>query len=314
MAMNHWKLAVETHNTNFPNTDHDTCDISAADPRRYPSTDILITSPECTTHSPAGGNRRSTPQRDLFIPRGEDDPATQRSRATMRDVPRFAEYHKYRRIIVENVVEVTRWPLFHHWLKEMEILGYRWQLVSLNSMFCWPTPQSRDRLYITSGGRATARRTCDHAARALQSLREGRPWRADLEAGRSIGRSVASRSGSTARSTSTRARCRIEVVPFYYAALNAIDFSLGRGADRRSLRRPEAQGPRTLERIRYGLEKYGNRELIIRTNMTSGLETRVARSGRSALHADSVMAGWDVLAVPGERAALGRRATGAVDR
>jgi site-specific DNA-cytosine methylase len=32
MAMNHWKLAVETHNTNFPDTDHDTCDISAADP------------------------------------------------------------------------------------------------------------------------------------------------------------------------------------------------------------------------------------------------------------------------------------------
>src|ERR1043165_8890542 len=44
MAMNHWDLAVETHNTNFPDTDHDTCDISAADPRRYPSTDILITS------------------------------------------------------------------------------------------------------------------------------------------------------------------------------------------------------------------------------------------------------------------------------
>jgi len=138
MAMNHWKLAVETHNTNFPDTDHDTCDISAADPRRYPSTDILITSPECTTHSPAGGNRRSTPQRDLFIPRTEDDAATTRSRATMRDVPRFTEYHKYRRIIVENVVEVTRWPLFHHWLKEMEILGYRWQLVSLKIVLYVP--------------------------------------------------------------------------------------------------------------------------------------------------------------------------------
>jgi protein gp37 len=59
MAMNHWELAVETHNTNFPDTDHDCCDISASDPRRYPSTDILITSPECTTHSPAGGNRRA---------------------------------------------------------------------------------------------------------------------------------------------------------------------------------------------------------------------------------------------------------------
>jgi DNA (cytosine-5)-methyltransferase 1 len=43
MAMNPWKLAVETHNTNFPEADHDCADISASDPRRYPSTDILIT-------------------------------------------------------------------------------------------------------------------------------------------------------------------------------------------------------------------------------------------------------------------------------
>jgi DNA (cytosine-5)-methyltransferase 1 len=47
LAMNHWKLAIETHNTNFPQVDHDCTDISAANPRRYPSTDILITSPEC---------------------------------------------------------------------------------------------------------------------------------------------------------------------------------------------------------------------------------------------------------------------------
>src|SRR5687767_4403689 len=68
MALNHWKLAVETHASNFPGADHDCTDISATDPRRYPSTDVLITSPECTTHSPAGGSRRSKPQRDLFVP------------------------------------------------------------------------------------------------------------------------------------------------------------------------------------------------------------------------------------------------------
>lgn len=44
LAMNHWRLAIETHNTNFPQTDHDCADISACDPRRYQSTDILITS------------------------------------------------------------------------------------------------------------------------------------------------------------------------------------------------------------------------------------------------------------------------------
>ena len=47
LAMNHWDLAIKTHNTNFPNADHDCADISASNPRRYASTDILITSPEC---------------------------------------------------------------------------------------------------------------------------------------------------------------------------------------------------------------------------------------------------------------------------
>jgi DNA (cytosine-5)-methyltransferase 1 len=276
MAMNHWKLAVETHNTNFPDTDHDTCDISAADPRRYPSTDILITSPECTTHSPAGGNRRSQPQRDFFIPRQEDDAATTRSRATMRDVPRFAEYHKYRRIIVENVVEVTRWPLFHHWLKEMEILGYQWQLVSLNSMHCWPTPQSRDRLYIcfwrkgdpAPDMRITPKAPCHRCERVVDGVQT---WKAGA-----LKRAIGGQPLGKYRTqyVYTCPVCRSEVTPFYYAALNAIDFSLAaqRIGDRSEGRQLK---PRTLERIRYGLEKYGHRELIIRTNMTSGLETRV---------------------------------------
>jgi hypothetical protein len=114
MALNHWKRAIETHQTNFPDTDHDCTDISACDPRRYPSTDILITSPECTTHSPAGGSRKPKMQRDLFLPRS-DDAEAERSRATMYDVCRFAEIHEYNIIIVENVVEAystsrhTRW-------------------------------------------------------------------------------------------------------------------------------------------------------------------------------------------------------------
>lgn len=47
VALNHWPLAIETHNTNFPNARHECTDISASDPRRYPSTTILIASPEC---------------------------------------------------------------------------------------------------------------------------------------------------------------------------------------------------------------------------------------------------------------------------
>lgn len=67
LGLNHWPLAIDTHNTNFPNADHDCTDISACDPRRYPSTDILITSPECTNHSLAKGKiRKWQSQIDMF--------------------------------------------------------------------------------------------------------------------------------------------------------------------------------------------------------------------------------------------------------
>lgn len=96
MALNHWKLAIETHNTNHPDTDHDCTDISACDPRRYPSTNILITSPECTNHSLAKGQRRKHLQQGDIFRDGTIDPAADRSRATMWDVPRFAEYQSLR--------------------------------------------------------------------------------------------------------------------------------------------------------------------------------------------------------------------------
>lgn len=35
LALNHWKLAIDTHQTNFPDTLHDCTDISACDHRRY---------------------------------------------------------------------------------------------------------------------------------------------------------------------------------------------------------------------------------------------------------------------------------------
>ncbi len=93
MAANHWALAVESHAANFTGADHDCADVSQVLPRRYPRTDILLASPECTTHSLAGPRRHEP---NLFNPEG--DPEVERSRATMWDVPRFAEEHRYRSV------------------------------------------------------------------------------------------------------------------------------------------------------------------------------------------------------------------------
>lgn len=85
VAANHWPLAVETHAANHPDTEHDCADISQVEPRRYPRTDLLLASPECTWHSPASGRKRDPHQGDLFNHRPLPPEAGQRSRATIAE-------------------------------------------------------------------------------------------------------------------------------------------------------------------------------------------------------------------------------------
>lgn len=156
IAANHWALAIESHQMNHPNTDHSQADISQVDPRYFPRTHVLWGSPECTNHSIAKGIKRQR-QQDLALFELDGtaplpDEAANRSRATMWDIPRFAEHHRYMAIILENVVDAYRWDQFPAWQLAMEKLGYRMQFAWLNSMHAQigglPAPQSRDRMYI----------------------------------------------------------------------------------------------------------------------------------------------------------------------
>ena len=122
LAMNHWQTAVDVHQAHFPTAAHDCADISQADPRRYQRTDILLASPECTNHSQARGVSRRAQQPSLW---DAPDPTAERSRATMWDVPRFAEQMRYDAIIVENVVEATSWVLWGAWRMAMDALVMR---------------------------------------------------------------------------------------------------------------------------------------------------------------------------------------------
>lgn len=144
MAANHWATAIDVHQTHFPHARHDLADISQADPRRYPRTDILLASPECTYHSQARGVSRRQQDITLF---DTPDAAADRSRATMWDVGRFAEQKHYDCIVVENVVEATKWTGWTHWLGWLTSLGYDHRVLSHNSMF-HGVPQSRDRIYV----------------------------------------------------------------------------------------------------------------------------------------------------------------------
>lgn len=265
LAMNHWKLAIETHNSNFPQVDHICTDISATDPRRYPSTNILITSPECTNHSLAKGKPRQFYERDLF---GNIliDPSEERSRATMWDVPRFAEYHDYEIIVVENVVDAGKWRLFDSWISTMTALGYVHRIVYFNSMFAWPTPQSRDRMYTIFWKRGNPKPNLEFyppapCLRCGKNVEAIQTWKKPLRWGR-----------YKKQYFYRCPNCHQEVTPFYYAAFNAIDWSI---KAERIGDRSKPLKPKTLERIKYGLETYGRKPLVITGRYTTGVDCRV---------------------------------------
>lgn len=254
MAANHWQMAVDTHQQNFPDTAHDCADISQARPERYPYTDILWASPECTNHSVAKGRRRVTNQPDLF---GETlpDEASERSRATMWDVVRFTEHHRYAAVIVENVVDAARWVLFDAWLRAMETLGYRHRIVYLNSMHAPAmaaprAPQSRDRIYVVFSKVKNPTPdleirplawcpACGRDVQAIQSWKRPEPW----------GRY---RAQYVYRCPSISCRNAI-VEPYADPAASAIDWSL---AGQRIGDRAKPLSDKTLARIRAGLERY----------------------------------------------------------
>jgi site-specific DNA-cytosine methylase len=266
LALNHWKLAIETHNTNHPETAHDCTDVSACDPRRYPSTNMLISSPECTNHSLAKGKRRGgLGQGDLFVPRAPNA-AEERSRATMWDVPRFAEFHRYEYISVENVPDAAMWEMWEAWLFAMRSLGYAYRVLSLNSMFFWPCPQSRDRLYVVFWNKNNPAPDLDfrplaRCARCERDIHAVQSWKLNprTKTPHWVGR-------YRRQYVYACPACSLVVEPYFFCALNALDLSLP--AERIGDRRRKLQ-PRTMDRIRFGLEKFGNQYLVLTTNMTT---------------------------------------------
>lgn len=266
MALNHWSLAIETHNTNHPTTDHDCTDISACDPRRYPSTNILFTSPECTNHSLAKGRKRKFQDQYKLFGKIEITPEEERSRATMWDVPRFAEFHDYEIVVVENVVDARYWRMWDAWLLAMHSLGYQHKCLYLNSMFFHPCPQSRDRMYVVFWKKG------NHAPDLEYRPVAPCPTCGDKEAYQSW-KNPQKKWGKYKQQYIYRCSgCYEPVTPYFFCAMNVIDWTVPivRIGDRK---RPLAE--KTMERIRFGLEKYAGRQMIITGRYTSGISCRV---------------------------------------
>lgn len=284
-AANHWRLAIESHASNFAETDHWCGDIREAPVERWPVCEIFWASPECPQWSNARGKRRdftTTGQAELF---GEErDEEVERSRALMEEVPLYLRgvIERGGRVlagVVENVIDVRAWDQWDRWLGEIRVIGYRTRTIAYNSMHAHPAltpraPQSRDRLYVaywhTSLGRdpdwdkwlrpAAWCPTCDDVVRAVQVFKMP---------GRDMGRY---RMQYVYRCPNVACRSAV-VEPGVLPAAAAIDWTI---PGQRIGDRDKPLAPKTLARIKAGLEKYV-RPLLVPVE---------GREGKEALPAD----------------------------
>ncbi len=134
-ALDCWSLAAETWKRNFP----DACVWKQKAELVRPGeireelgpVDLLLASPECTSHSVARGCR----------------PASERSRETAFEVVRFARVLRPRWIVVENVLQMRRWHRFEEWLHKLQRLGY-YTAVGVLDAVDFGVPQTRRRLFV----------------------------------------------------------------------------------------------------------------------------------------------------------------------
>jgi DNA (cytosine-5)-methyltransferase 1 len=271
LAANHWDRAIETHSANFPDAEHLCADVSNYDLRRLPTgADLGWFSPECTWHSPAGGRKKLRAQLDLLDDYVPTDGGV-RSRATMLDVFRATEVHRYKVVVVENVVEVTDWPSFDWWLDGIRGLGYDMQILCVNSAHIGDeanlrAPQWRDRIYILFtrhdvGPMNLQPRPLAYCMECVRDVRAVQWWKNPKR--RQIGKY-----GQQYLYRCERSSCRHAIVePYVRPAAVAIDWSdLGQRIGDRPLRtfKDKKTGlvthsqyaPNTMRRVQAGLDLF----------------------------------------------------------
>lgn len=134
-AVDAWDLAAETYAQNLPEVTffQKRCErINLARLKReIDPIQLLLASPECTSHTCAKG-------------------AAARSEASKRtafQVIRFARVFKPRWIVVENVVQIRAWHRYESWLSQLKDLGYHCREQILNAAD-FGVAQSRRRLFV----------------------------------------------------------------------------------------------------------------------------------------------------------------------
>ena len=176
-AANHWKLAVDAHALNHPETKHACQDLRQADFTTLPEYDLLLAAPACQGHSSASQGARR-PYHDSL-------------RATAWSVIDCMEATRPKAIIVENVPNFLRWPKYRHW-RACIADDYTVQEVMLTASH-HGVPQRRTRVFIVAtrkGANLMFRQDGESEIGPHLQYRAGR-WRPIADASEAVGRRIA---------------------------------------------------------------------------------------------------------------------------
>lgn len=136
VCVNHWPVAIETHQKNHPHARHYVQDIATVRPHLLVPEgylDLLMASPTCTHHSVARGGK----------------PTSDQQRSDPWHIVTWLTELRVKRIIIENVWEFCGWgpvdprtgrPIkskkgvyFHQWISTLKGLGYELEWRKLNA-------------------------------------------------------------------------------------------------------------------------------------------------------------------------------------
>jgi DNA (cytosine-5)-methyltransferase 1 len=134
LGLDAWDLATKTYQANFPRvrviTDLiENVDINELGERYRP--DVLLTSPECTSHSIARGSK----------------PGSERSRETAIGIVPWIQSMEPRWVIVENVNRMKKWDRHNELVGTIEDFGYTVSDLYLNSAD-FGSAQARKRMFL----------------------------------------------------------------------------------------------------------------------------------------------------------------------
>lgn len=141
LAVDAWDIATSTYKSNFPTAEVLCSPIEDIDPQKLAKKyhpNVLLTSPECTSHSIARGAK----------------PGSEESRETAIGIIPWIEAMKPRWLIVENVNRMKKWGRHNELIKSIESYGYTVNDLYLNAAD-FGAPQSRKRMFLVCDQQGT---------------------------------------------------------------------------------------------------------------------------------------------------------------